>query len=1266
VTGTSNLFAADNASASSSPINNNVYPISYGNIFEVTATTTLSQVIAGFSTTTNVNFSISLYAMTDELTVEETPLFTQTASKNAAGFHFFTVPATEMVPGRYFLCVNQLTVTSLGLQHDGNTSRSVYKIGDNQTLTYMNAQLNGAAALRMVTEVENCATPTNLAVLPKYSTALFSWEGDAIKYQLILNDGNDDFSYFTTDKSLNVTGLSLATNYTWSVTALCDAVHHETATGAPFSTMECHTINDLPFKEDFDAIGTTLPACWTNERITGTTNWTVVTGSTGLPATAHSGTHKLRFFGASKGHSARLTTPALDLTSLETPTLTFWHTQQVWDGDQDTLKIYYKTSENGEWIDLKTYSDDISNWQKDQIELPEVSDDYYISFVAISQRGRGIQIDDILIGNIDDSTDGNDLLNLTTYPYSQVPVSQTLPHGIVKNQGFATQTNILLTAEINGTAVGASEPLASLGVGETAILELSPAVNIPLGDNMMTYAVSQDQTDDTPEDNICTFTFKGTQSIFAIDDVVVCENGAGSSAYTLGHVFTITQPSTLSQVMIGHGNGAYLEYSISLYAMESELSTAVTPLFTQEAVRKSTGFNIITVPATPLLPGNYYLCVNQVADANISISYDNNLDKKTYVRGSNGNLFEPAIKVGAMAIRMILEVTDCITEQPTNLTVVSGYTTAVFSWEGTTPLYYLMTLNDGNQDYLFETQNNSITVSELPLGASYTWKVAAMCDAMNGVETEGEPFTTLTCDVITQFPYEESFENHNAEFPPCWIQERETGAAHWYVAEEGDGVPASTYEGNFKARFYTSVQGTTTKLITPSFDLSGVTHPVLEFWHTQREWLNNQDTLKIYYKTSVNDAWTHLVTYDTNIKEWQKAHLELPNSSEDYYIAFEAISRNGYGIQIDNVKVIDFSNFVDGEIAQIVAPKSGINYELTNNENVTVIIMNNGDTLLTNFNLILELNGVEVATETFTNSIESLEQATYTFTATLDLSQEAEYEITVTAIVEDDKILENNSKTITLRNVICNTVTELPFAEGFEGELFPPLCWSSVNIGDKTWERNTGKRYSGEASACHNFGTSMQESWLITPQIETTASKELVLEFWSMNDWKDDNVYNGVWISTTGNDPETSNFVELKQLRFSEISAYWQKIEIPLSDYAGENIYIGFKYEGSYGDNWYIDDILIYDIEGEPNGYTVTDVEPSFTLYPNPVTDVLNLVRASDEKVRIHIYNSMGSLVQSFETFEAQTAINVSTLPAGVYMIRVVGTETHSGRFIKK
>jgi hypothetical protein len=125
------------------------------------------------------------------------------------------------------------------------------------------------------------------------------------------------------------------------------------------------------------------------------------------------------------------------------------------------------------------------------------------------------------------------------------------------------------------------------------------------------------------------------------------------------------------------------------------------------------------------------------------------------------------------------------------------------------------------------------------------------------------------------------------------------------------------------------------------------------------------------------------------------------------------------------------------------------------------------------------------------------------------------------------------------------------------------------------------------------------ESWLVMPAM-TLKSGIATLEFMSKGETPTVSLVqsnNSVWISVAGDDKSLgAGFTLLEDLTAIQ-TADWQKITIDLAAYAGQMVYIAFKYEGSdftgdvWGSTaWVIDDI---EVNSELAIYTVTINEPT-------------------------------------------------------------------------
>ncbi len=156
-----------------------------------------------------------------------------------------------------------------------------------------------------------------------------------------------------------------------------------------------HTV--FPYIAGFE--GNKFPDCSKQEIVNGGTSWGVITAS-GNPSTTHGGSYKARFINQTNaGQTAKLILPKFDFSGLEKPMLSFWYANNKLSSSYDSLRVYYKSREEGDWILLKNINTSSDNgWNEVILRLPEPTANYWIAFEAISGRGAGIHLDDIKVG----------------------------------------------------------------------------------------------------------------------------------------------------------------------------------------------------------------------------------------------------------------------------------------------------------------------------------------------------------------------------------------------------------------------------------------------------------------------------------------------------------------------------------------------------------------------------------------------------------------------------------------------------------------------------------------------------------------------------------------------------------------------------------------------------------------------------------------------------------------------------------------------------
>ena len=153
--------------------------------------------------------------------------------------------------------------------------------------------------------------------------------------------------------------------------------------------------------------------------------------------------------------------------------------------------------------------------------------------------------------------------------------------------------------------------------------------------------------------------------------------------------------------------------------------------------------------------------------------------------------------------------------------------------------------------------------------------------------------------------------------PPGWTKVFKTSSVDW-VRNAGDYVLSgeSAHGGTYNAMlYYGSTSNHETYLITPELNFDDFpVNPTLEFWHLQKYWPPDQDTLKVYYKTSAGGSWILLESFLSNVPTWTKRTISLPNPNSTYYIGFLGNAKYGYGVCIDDVSVTGEGTTLSGDL----------------------------------------------------------------------------------------------------------------------------------------------------------------------------------------------------------------------------------------------------------------------------------------------------------------------------------------------------------------
>ncbi|MCF0210865.1 MAG: fibronectin type III domain-containing protein, partial [Bacteroidales bacterium] len=244
---------------------------------------------------------------------------------------------------------------------------------------------------RTFTTTIACPAPTGITVSDiTTNTATISWTGNGESFYVKAKPATateweiEEEAY---ENTIELQGLASSTIYTVQVIANCgDEDGVSQSASATFQT-ECGVVSTFPYIEGFES---TSLGCWTSEVISGSSNWITSTSY------KHSGSRSA-YFTYTTNYSARLVSPVFDLSSLTTPKLSYYRYIRPYNGQADSLAVYYRTSPESEWVYLHGAKVADNDFVKIEEILPEPSETYQISFVSLGCDQWGMYIDDFKV-----------------------------------------------------------------------------------------------------------------------------------------------------------------------------------------------------------------------------------------------------------------------------------------------------------------------------------------------------------------------------------------------------------------------------------------------------------------------------------------------------------------------------------------------------------------------------------------------------------------------------------------------------------------------------------------------------------------------------------------------------------------------------------------------------------------------------------------------------------------------------------------------------
>ena len=608
-----------------------------------------------------------------------------------------------------------------------------------------------------------------------------------------------------------------------------------------------------------------------------------------------------------------------------------------------------------------------------------------------------------------------------------------------------------------------------------------------------------------------------------------------------------------------------------------------------------------------------------------------------------------------------ITTSDCPSPAEFTATIVTA-NEATFTWaesEITSWTLYYKSQNETSYTSV-EVTENPFTLTDLNPMTGYTAYLVTNCESEESVATSIVSFETA-CSIVDIYPYSYGFETE--EFL-CWTNQTLSETQEWNITESQ--APEGSKYAKYQASSYSFPSA---RLISPIFDLSELTNPYVKFTHKSTPWGSDIDELKVQYRTSPAEEWVDLVHYTTAYSDWTIDSLALPNSSEEYQIAFLAISHYGHGVCLDAITVYDAEgepSNPDPEPEQCDAPTNLTVSNIT--ENSADVSWNGTATTYE-----LRLNGGEA--ETLTTTSKQLIGLPDNFTITVEVraicgDQQSEWvSTTFTTLPATDPDPEPepcDAPTALSASNITETTAEITWvgtAEAYEFKLNGGTAETLTTTSKTLTDLTPNTAYTVEVrSICED----QQSAWVTTNF--TTLEEQVVIVLGEVTTSPATEVgntsatLNGALVNAGNSENIAVGFALATVADFTLEDAGVENITATLSDATFSQVVTDLVEGQTYFFRAYITNEA-GTAYGAVETFTLSSLADALAnqinavVYPNPATTQATLqINGLNQDAKIVISDLQGRILSQdqISAGENRYTINVSDMASGVYYIRIV------------
>ncbi len=198
---------------------------------------------------------------------------------------------------------------------------------------------------------------------------------------------------------------------------------------------------------------------------------------------------------------------------------------------------------------------------------------------------------------------------------------------------------------------------------------------------------------------------------------------------------------------------------------------------------------------------------------------------------------------------------------------------------------------------------------------------------------------------------------------------------------------------------------------------------------------------------------------------------------------------------------------------------------------------------------------------------------------------------------------------------------------------------------------------------------SVSDAWLVTKRVDISAGDSLI--FWATGGTPNYTDSLQIWVGVDSLPPDFIDKIGHIFWDTGSVYGHWNRYSYSLNAYAGQTIWIGFRYNMDASVNGFyvnLDDIFVGNPIGiQPISSNIPKVYALRQNYPNPFNPVTNidfdLPKASH--VSIVVYNELGQRIRELVDQQMQPGsykvdFDATNLPSGVYFYRI-----NAGAFVQ-